>query len=487
MTIYYLKPGGNDLADGLSEANAWGTVSKVNASVFAPGDIIRPRHGTYRETLMLASSGLVNNPLIILPWGDGSKPIFSGADIVTGMVLNNGTVYTKSGITIEPAQAFYNEVRLTAAPGLTTAVGVGQWDWDANTLYLNVGEDPAGGTVEIDQRDYGVACITDYLQFNNVVAEKVLRDCWSQQGGTERIGNVFNNIIGRYTVYSVGDGFTQHIASMGTVVNRGEFHHCTRGITCTGTSQATFNRCLSYDNHWGEFSDTGTYIYNDCDFFSNNINFQTGDAAVKTLNRCKIRGATGTGAGVWANAGANVTLNYCRIYDNLQWGVITNQAGAVVTLSNCVVSDNGPDQVYAVLGTTTIKNTVFYGGNTLLRKGATATLTADYNQYYRTSAGNAWRDGATSYTYANFANWKASTSQDTNSQTGDPSFMNLSTKDFRLQAASPCRDKGTDLSLLYDAFHAPVPVGTIPDIGCHEYGGGSNGRIVSAFALGRIG
>jgi hypothetical protein len=38
MTIYYIKIDGSDNQSGLSDASAWQTISKVNATTFSPGD-----------------------------------------------------------------------------------------------------------------------------------------------------------------------------------------------------------------------------------------------------------------------------------------------------------------------------------------------------------------------------------------------------------------------------------------------------------------
>jgi len=46
-TNYYVKNGGNDNADGLSDATAWATLSKVNSLTFQPGDSILLKAGSF--------------------------------------------------------------------------------------------------------------------------------------------------------------------------------------------------------------------------------------------------------------------------------------------------------------------------------------------------------------------------------------------------------------------------------------------------------
>ena len=42
---YYVKNGGDDSADGLTDATAWKTISKVNSETFSPADTICFKRG----------------------------------------------------------------------------------------------------------------------------------------------------------------------------------------------------------------------------------------------------------------------------------------------------------------------------------------------------------------------------------------------------------------------------------------------------------
>jgi hypothetical protein len=56
---YFVKNGGSDAADGLSDANAWANISKVNSTAFSAGDTINFRRGSTwtGTTLVIDSSG----------------------------------------------------------------------------------------------------------------------------------------------------------------------------------------------------------------------------------------------------------------------------------------------------------------------------------------------------------------------------------------------------------------------------------------------
>lgn len=77
MTDYYVKNGGNDDLDGLSDTNAWETITKVNATTFSAGDTINFKRGsTWSGTeLWCDNSGTSENYIIYQAYDSGNKPI----------------------------------------------------------------------------------------------------------------------------------------------------------------------------------------------------------------------------------------------------------------------------------------------------------------------------------------------------------------------------------------------------------------------------
>jgi len=75
---YYVKKGGNDSLDGLSDATAWATLAK-GVSVLAPGDTLYVRGGTYLLTsqLSISRSGTAAAPITIAGY-PGETAIISG-------------------------------------------------------------------------------------------------------------------------------------------------------------------------------------------------------------------------------------------------------------------------------------------------------------------------------------------------------------------------------------------------------------------------
>jgi len=72
---YYVKNGGSDTASGLSDADAWATLSKIQAMRYNPGDKIMLKCGsTWNERLGFPSSGSAGNDIVLSSYGSGVQP-----------------------------------------------------------------------------------------------------------------------------------------------------------------------------------------------------------------------------------------------------------------------------------------------------------------------------------------------------------------------------------------------------------------------------
>lgn len=82
-TNYYVKKGGSDSANGLSDATAWATTAKVNSSMsmFRPGDSILFRRGDSwtSSTINIGIAGSLGKNIVISSYGSGAKPIISAS------------------------------------------------------------------------------------------------------------------------------------------------------------------------------------------------------------------------------------------------------------------------------------------------------------------------------------------------------------------------------------------------------------------------
>lgn len=106
---YYVKAGGNDALSGLSDANAWGTIAKVNGFTFATGDTIKFKKGdSFYGSIVVPSSNLVFDA-----YGTGAKPIITGFTTLAGWTSAGGGVWY---ITVTAVKNTVNMVTLNDAP-----------------------------------------------------------------------------------------------------------------------------------------------------------------------------------------------------------------------------------------------------------------------------------------------------------------------------------------------------------------------------------
>jgi parallel beta-helix repeat protein len=108
-TDYYVKTAGNDSNTGLSDAQAWKTIIKVNSEwssgKFIPGDRIYFNRGDiFTGTITVASSGSPLSSITIGAYGTGIPPRISGFTIVPAWTDEGDGIYSA---TIHP-QSFPN-------------------------------------------------------------------------------------------------------------------------------------------------------------------------------------------------------------------------------------------------------------------------------------------------------------------------------------------------------------------------------------------
>jgi len=217
--------------------------------------------------------------------------------------------------------------------------------------------------------------------------------------------------------------------------------------------------------------------------------YNGGDDVTATVRYNRVWDTRGAGLAV---SGDGVHAISASMYYNIAWdnnldtdnanpgGVGVNaqikvyQAAGITVYNNVAYSgavDGFAVENAACDNTVILKNNISAFNAALewnIRDGTAPTL--DYNCIYDT-AGNMIYHTAHTYTTAQFAAYQAAKSQDANSISANPLFINAANSNFRLQATSPCRDAGTDISLTLDYAKRKVPLGSAQDIGAYEYMG----------------
>jgi parallel beta-helix repeat protein len=98
-TDYYVKTGGNDGANGLTDGTAWATITKVNtewtAGTFNAGDnIFFNRANIFYGTITARESGSAGTPITISAYGTGAAPILTGLTTLSSWTNEGGGIYS---------------------------------------------------------------------------------------------------------------------------------------------------------------------------------------------------------------------------------------------------------------------------------------------------------------------------------------------------------------------------------------------------------
>lgn len=103
-TNYYISRAGDDNNDGTSPSTAWRNIGKINLEMgrFQPGDKILFRRGdNFGGSIEWDRSGTASNPITIGAYGNGAKPVITGAITVNGWQNQGGNVW-RSGCRVCP-------------------------------------------------------------------------------------------------------------------------------------------------------------------------------------------------------------------------------------------------------------------------------------------------------------------------------------------------------------------------------------------------
>ena len=173
---YFVASDGDDGNDGTSPTSAWQTIEKVNDSSFDPGDAILFRRGdTWREELMITSSGSSGAHITFGTYGQGAKPRILGSERATGWTQVSGHAEVwESGNTLDiPNVGKASSIFFGEQNGGTTWGRVQEtdetpecgsdfsllqqeydWCWQNDHIYVFAPEDPGDryAFVEVPQR-----------------------------------------------------------------------------------------------------------------------------------------------------------------------------------------------------------------------------------------------------------------------------------------------------------------------------------------------
>jgi len=133
-TYYVDATLGNDSNGGLSAERAWQTLDKVTSEWFEPGDFVLLKRGeVFRGRLMFGVSGEAGHPITFSAYGEGEKPVITGADEVTGWTAGGVKQYS-AAVASAPEVVVFDGTAGTRASGLEEVDAPLEWYYEGGVL-----------------------------------------------------------------------------------------------------------------------------------------------------------------------------------------------------------------------------------------------------------------------------------------------------------------------------------------------------------------
>jgi parallel beta-helix repeat protein len=521
-TTYYVNSvTGKDDNTGLSPTKAWKTIDKVNKSAFTPGDSILFKRGqTWREQLIVPSSGTPGHPISFGAYGIGAKPIINGGNILTSWSQTAGTTYVKFSVIPEPKIVVYNGARLTKGEGTKLARKSCFYDRIQTALYVNVGENPALHKLEAAVRDYSVRISHhDYVSFANLDIRNTNNAGFYIQDSDHLDLDAcdITHIANRGTLVTNVPGSSetsQYLSFRNMNVSRVGG----TGISVDGDADATghvlIQNCVVHDCGWNADPvdavrwTAGIKVWGGANYGS------AGESDDIIIENCEVYNQADThgdysGGGIWVDQwGKDVIVRRNRVHHNATYGILLeNLNNSALVHNNLVYLNKWGIAVYrnirdqkiynnTLFGNSEIglwckggespgvdyminnefKNNIVIGGVRALcavrggdNKGHGSGNVYEYNCLGPEKAGFVeWGSGIY---YADYKSWEGAYGRITHSVGGDPRFVSTSIPlNFRLRKTSPCLSKGAVVNVFVDLDGNPIPArpGKNPDLGAYE-------------------
>ena len=441
---YFVKNSGNDSNTGLSDAQAWATISKVNSFSFQPNDTISFNRGDLWREQLVPVSGTSSGRVTYKAYGTGALPI-----ITTSKEENSVSDWVDQGSNI-----WQNS-------DSSFTVDIGNIIFDEGASYgIKVFNE---GDVDSDLEFW-------YDEFNDLI--KIY--------STSNPASRFSDIECARFEHIVNQSGKSYINYEDLNIKYGGSH----GIDGGGTDNITIrNSHFQFIGGADQFGGQATTRFGNAiqiwEMASNivvekNLIDQIYDAAIttqgldeSTQSNIVIRNNIITNSEYsfehWLRP-ASSTINGLYVENNI--GV---DAGSGWAHSQRPTANGTHVMIFSNTATTTnafIRNNIFSNSTEYTVRFAdgvdVSDFTLDYNLFYETS-GNYGRINGTNY--GTFAAYQAASSQDANSVSGNP----LVDINYKPTSGSPAIDAGLTVANVTDDYLGVTrPQGSAYDIGAYE-------------------
>ncbi len=516
-TVYHVAKNGSDANSGTSVSQALASLAKA-LSLAQAGATILLHEGHYHESITIPRSGTQTNPICIRN-APGETVVLDGRDTAfkpSWTLYNQTANIYRTACTKRPRFAYLNGQHLFCSPSLNDLVS-NTWKMpsgyfcDGQWMYIRLphtGVPVTTDTVAIPAFTTGITCTgRQYIQLRGLEicyyglgeysrgiyldgsSNNLIDSCFFHHSG---IGVAFKRASNTNTIQNCR--FTESPIDTWTwsAVKEGTGYYEAGGVVVYGSSTVNSGNVIR-NNHFFHMFD-GSHLFSEDDAgptlnldFYNNVVEYINDDCIETDGagtNCRIYNNTFrsflTGVSV-----APAAIGPTWIIRNLFTGWETHDGYVGYPVKFNVDSDLGTYWVYMYHNTcytsaagqpgflfkdysdwhnVISRNNIFTGTDYALQSRSTQNpVDFDYDALY-TSASGRFIDWANSK-YTTLAAFSGATGQEKHAITGNPTFINTQSGDFRLQESSPLIDKGVFIPNINDHF-----TGNGPDIGKYEAG-----------------
>lgn len=260
MTNYYVKNGGNDSYNGLSDAQAWATIGKVNSTSFANDDVINLKRGsTFTDaTLTIDATLFGRSGITVQDYGSGNKPWINGNSVVPILINHVLLDITLKNIDVSGTGVYGTRCTINRVNGLLidgvdcdghvgsgtyfrcNAINVTHVDGDIEiknchiqNLYRNTFLDSIRSWDKLDAHgilfwypgDENVK-LSGTINVHDNYIHDVYADC-IQLAGVHTTTNIYDNTLGRFGENALDLKYSRHIEIYNNNIYHDDFglHH----------------------------------------------------------------------------------------------------------------------------------------------------------------------------------------------------------------------------------------------------------------------
>ena len=456
--VYYVSTNGDDSNSGLSEAQAWRTITFAasSASPVSPGDIVYIKAGNYgNENVVFETDGTKGNPITF----EGYKKVpgdnpdlgweYGGSLDASVMPLLDGG-YRSAGIGITAHGRKYIIIKNIQIRNYQ----YGFYAWDAHNIKISNIIAMNFGDINADYDGYGIV-------FGSLASNNTIENCSVLNAAAEGI-SIYgdNNYLKNCRVYaddnSTGDksatDYYIHIGGNNNIVEGcyveriGNLEHGGHGIDIKGNCE---NNLILNSVSKG-MADEGFELrhrgvrYNTLEnCIAINCGYAIRDgASYNTIKNCKSINASYS-AVLFYDTDEDGGAQYCGRHNVFENCIFQDTKGYVISF----VEYNLP----SIADSNTFVNCVFDGGEYLFNcdrenknNKMVNCIVTNVKNYYTTAINQPMEYPLNfDFKYTVFWNNGFDSPYGTNVMTIDPKFVDISNNDYHLRATSPCIDAGT--------------------------------------------